>query len=176
MTKSNKLSITINHCAALGECGQLQEAYDTLRTIAIDTVPYATNQLKMIYYNNLYSICNVLGDDDQADFWLSKALGFYDTMPENKFKKALANLYFGLMAEKHYRNGNYDEAIKALDSREIKSLGSEIGNAYIRAQIAVKLGKTDEAKRLLEGIIAIGNKLYCVTLAKKLLNEIDNRN
>lgn len=176
LSKSNALSVKINHCVALRECGQLQEAYDILRTIAIDKAPYASSQLKMIYYNNLYDACNLLGDNDQAEFWLNKALDFYNTMPENKFKKALINLYLGLSAEKHYRNGNYDEATKTLDNAVINSLGNELGTAYTRAQIAVKLGKTDEAKRLLEGIVANGNKLYCVTLAKNLLNEIDNQN
>ncbi|MBR5273351.1 MAG: hypothetical protein IKU25_08200 [Clostridia bacterium] len=177
--KSIELSIKINYCTALRENGRLREAHDALRAIVIDkmalTVPQINfvSQMKFIYYNNLYDICNLLGDDKQANFWLVKALQEYDSMSENQIKKSLRPSYFLLTADKHLRNDDYAQALDAVNQVVALHLPTEMSVALTRAQIYIRINKIDEAKKYLNTVIEKGNKLYCVTIAKNMLAEIE---
>jgi tetratricopeptide (TPR) repeat protein len=128
---------------------------------------------KAIYYNNLADVCWLLGDNAAADIWCEKMLRIYQDMPQSKFRKHLDSTALISSAERSYRNEDYSMAMLTLNQAELKNTRAKVSAALLRAQIYIKAGNVENARKELDYVISNGNKCYDVTRAKEILNNID---
>lgn len=170
---ADRQGLLINHCVALREMGQWQQAMDIMKTIHIDkhagTLPYA----KVIYYNNLSDLCELLGDNASADIWYEKSIQIYNDMPENRLRKLLDPSIPTLHAAFHYRNGRYAEAMVWAKQMPRGNRHRTVSYALNYGQIAIGLKDYENARKALQYAVANGNKTCAVQIAKKLLAELD---
>ena len=171
-SEAQRQILLINHCVAMRELGALAEVRDTLMATNIDKVAGTLPMTKVVYYNNLSDIFSLLGDNAQAEIWYSKMMQIFNDMPENKFKKSLEQTVAMATAGNHFIKGEYSEALNILNQTKPDSLYSKVNAALIYAQINLKLNNIEEAKDKLNYIVANGNKLYAVKLAKEMLEKL----
>lgn len=170
----NQQSLLILYCLALRNTGKYQKAFEILSSINIDKFAGTLPVNKIVYYNNLSDICELLNQYEQADIWYAKMMQLYSDMPDNKTKKKLNNLVLEAKISNQFLAGQYSEIIESLNSFEPNSLSSTIENAWLCAQAYLKLNEREKAIEKLNFIIEKGNKLYTVTKAKMLLERIEN--
>ena len=159
----------INHALALREMGELAAAKRILCEINIDKNPGTIAYTKVVYYNNRYDLLSLLGEREEAEIWYAKMMQIYADMPENKLKRQLDNVVAFAKADYCYHSGEYAEASRALSTVKCETLAARISHALARAELCLKKGDTESAKRLLTEIVQKGGKLYAVTLAKQYL-------
>lgn len=165
--------LLIDHCLALREMGQWQQAMDIMKTINIDqhagTLPYA----KAVYYNNLSDLCDLLGDNAAADIWYGKMMQIYNDMPDNRLKKQLAPAIPDATAAYHARNGRYDESMACAKqmTRDNRHRTVYYALAYGRASIGLK--DYENARKSLEYAAANGKKSCAVQIARNMLAQLD---
>ena len=173
LSYTDHLATLLDYCTTLMEMGELQKAYDILSGMNIDKKAGTPNIFKAIYYNNLASACYLLGDNASADIWCEKMLQIYRDMPKNKLKKMLDDSAIISSAEKSYRNGDYSGAMLTLNQAELKNKRAKVNASLLRAQIYIKAGNMENARKELDYVISNGNKCYDVTRAKEILNNIN---
>ena len=76
-------------------------------------------------------------------------------------------------AEICIRKGEYDRVRELLGEIKPDHLASELDFRLMRAKYNIHAEKSDIAKSDLEYIVAKGNKLHIVEVAKNLLSELD---
>lgn len=172
LSEADHQVMQINYCVALRETGELQKAHDILTSINIDKCSGMPPVNKATYYNNLADIFNLLGDEAQAEIWQLKMLQIYHDMPENKFKSGLKHSMLLVSAENCIRHGDYSQAMLWLNQTEPTDLSKKTAIALLRAQLSLKTDDIEAAKRELNEIVRIGNKLYAVKIAEKMLSEL----
>ena len=173
LSYTDHLATLLDYCVTLRDMGGIQEAYDMLSVINIDKKASTPNVFKAIYYNNLADVCWLLGDNAAADIWCEKMLRIYQDMPQSKFRKHLDSAALISSAERSYRNEDYSMAMLTLNQAELKNTRAKVSAALLRAQIYIKAGNVENARKELDYVISNGNKCYDVTRAKEILNNID---
>lgn len=171
-SETNRELLLINHCVALRERGELQRVHDILTGINIDKHAGTPPYIKAVYYNNLADILDLLGDSAQADIWYAKMMQIYTDMPENRFKRALKNTVLLSSAEHCLRQGECNQALQLLRSVEHDGLQRSISVALLCARASLQMSERESARQHLQYIIANGNRLYAVTIAQELLNNL----
>ena len=162
----------IDKSLALRELGQLCEARDILVNIRIEETRGVTPHIKLVYYNNLSDIFDLLGDYERAEIWYQKMLQIYNGMKESKLKRSLRKTYLFQTATHCFRMGDDEQSAILLDQVESNVLKDKVELALLRALLCVRANRMDEARGYLQEIIATGNKLYAVQLAHKMLDDI----
>lgn len=168
-----RLTILINYCVGLHNVGNYQLAFDTLSSVHIDKTASMPPINKVVYYNNLTSICYLLQKHDEAAICYAKTLQIYNDLPENKLKKNLESALLSLRAEHHFYAGEYTQALELLNSIQPTCLLQEVSLSCQYAGIYMALGETDPARQKLQFILEKGNKLYAVATAEELLKQLD---
>ncbi len=162
--------LTINHCAALIEIGQFQKAYQLMSAINIDQCKEMVPLYKAVYYQNLFTICDELGQEEAAKIWLSKGNQLYSSIKPSAAKKKLeVNI---VLNNVHY-NKEYDQALESLQALPIPHLLAGVGIAMESARIYLAKGDLPKAKEALCFVVEKGNKLHIVEEAKTLLEQIN---
>lgn len=171
-TQSDRQLLLLNHCAALRELGELQKVQDILKAINIDKLSGTLPITKAVYYNNLSDIYGLMGDSSQAEIWYLKMMQIYRDMPENKFKKVFQNTAFIATAESYFRKGDDDQAVSMLKQIQTDDLSLKAEIALLYAKISLKQNDLACAKANLQYILDNGNRLYAVTIAQKMLDQL----
>lgn len=165
----------IDHCVALREMGELQKVCDILSEIDIEQMPAVLTPVKVIYYNNLSDIWDLLGDSVRAETQHLRMLQIYEEMPENKKKRDLKHTVLLSSAESCFRNGEDSRALLLLEQIEKpEPLSKKVAVILLRAKLLVRANMLDEAKQGLREVIEIGNRLYAVQIAKRMLEDLDS--
>lgn len=171
-SKAADLALRINHAMAMREIGDFQHAWAILSTIHIDQLPGTLPSVKVVYYNNLADVLTLLDRFDEAEIWSKKAQEIYHDMPNNKFKRELAQAMELSKADQAYRTGDYDRAKEILDHTPVTDLRAQVDAAWLHARCCIALGENQKAKEKLLFIIQNGNKLWCVDWAQECLQNI----
>ena len=163
----------IDHCAALDHVGRYDEALALLTQVNIEekTTPPSN---KMVYYNNLAHLQFVLGTMDEATANYQKALAAYEAIKNDRMRKVNEPTARHIRAYLAYLEGEYRTCM-ALLQMPAPTLSGQVYQALLCAQALLALGDAEAAKEKLREVIGKGNKLYCVTEAKELLNTLEQK-
>ncbi len=168
----NKQAMQINYALCYILKGDAATAKQIMSNINIDKFAGALYSHKLIYYNNLAEIEDLLGNREAADLYFDKLYKMYRDLKPGKQKDAFAGTVNSAVAAHLYRKGDYAAALEIMDAMKPNCLCSAVQNACVHARILIALGLNDRAKEALNFAIANGNKLYHVTEAKELLAQI----
>ena len=171
---TERLVLLINHSVALREMGELQKAYDILMDIDIEDDPRRPPAIKMIYYNNLSDLYDLLGNTEKAECFYEKMMQVYQNMQETKLKHLYENTVALASAEHYLRIGDPQQTMRWVTRVEPKDLTSQTSVNLIHAKLNIRANKPDEAIPYLREVIDKGNQLYAVQIAKQLLNELND--
>ena len=172
INEANMQYISMMYCAALRESGEIEKASAILNSINIDKFYGVLPVVKVLYYNNLADVCELLGDEEKSSVWITKMFQIYHDMPENKAKKQISNAVTFAKANEYFKKGDHKQAAVLLDRIITCDLPLKLETLLLRAKIALSLNDTETARDNLDYIIANGNKLYSVTAAREVLQKI----
>lgn len=164
--------ILINHAAALRCIGEYQRNLDMLRTLNIDKVPGMLPTNKVVYYNNLMDACELLGKYDEADVWYSKMMLIHADITNQKQLEELEHTILCAKAFHFYYEKAYNKALLMVQDMTAKSRKDKVENAMLYARIAIAMGDVETAKAKLQYVIENGNKLYVVTEARQMIEQL----
>ena len=161
----------IDYCAALDHVGRYDEALELLSQVDIEqkTTPPSN---KMVYYNNLAHLQLVLGAGEEAAANYQKALAAHEAIKSDRMRKVNEPTVRHIRAYLAYLEGEYHTCL-ALLQMPMPTLSGQAYQALLCARAALALGDVTIAKDKLHEVIGKGNKLYCVTEAKELLNTLE---
>lgn len=165
-------TLQINYAVGLRHIGKWEEALTVLQGIHIDRYSGTLPATKVVYYNNLSDLMNLLGQQEAAQIWYQKSAQIYRDMPESRVKRQLERTLRIAYAESCMRQGAYDQARVCLDSLPERPLRSQVDTALIYGRCCIALGDIQSAKNALNFVVEKGNLLYCVEQAKALLKEL----
>lgn len=168
--KTAEQNLLINHCVALRYTGEYQKVYDTLSAINIDKYAGTLPFVKCVYYNNLMDICLLLEKNEQAELLYAKTTMLYADIKNKKQRKALEPNALCAKASDCFRRQDYAQTIQILSEMKPANARMEVGIALLCAEAYLKLGEPERAKAKLLYVIGHGNKLFCVTEARRLLD------
>ena len=171
-TPMQKQARMINYCVALQSVGEYQKAYDLLSQVNIDKNAGTPSEFKLVYYHNLGSLCENLDKLEQAKIWYEKAVQIHEGIAYPKVKEHYAPTTCSAKAELAFLAGEYHDCIKLLQEPSPTAYGRVYRKLTI-ARALIALGEVAEAKNKLIEVINEGNKLYCVTEARELLNTLE---
>ena len=163
----------INYAMALRCTGEYEKAFALLSSINIDKYAGMLPDIKVVYYNNLTDLCQLMGKHQEAVIWYEKTLQIWNDLKPGKQKEKLRNTVESTRAAMHFCKGEYDQALQVLGRAKIENLGDRIENAMMYARVYLALGDTEKAVRPLTFVAENGNKLYFATEAKELLAKIN---
>lgn len=161
-----------NYCVALQNVGELQRAYDMLGEINIEEHAATSPVTKVVYYNNMAYFSEALNMPEQAIAYYQKAQQVNDSIKSDKLKKATEVTIRTMNAHLAFLKGEYRTCL-ALVQLPAPTLYVSLDQTMLHARAAIALGDVQAAKEKLNEVIAKGNKLYCVTEAKELLNTLE---
>lgn len=167
--KSIRAVYLIDHAVALREMGELQRAHDILTVPDADSLAPA---VKVVYYNNLSDILDLLGCTEQAEEACLEMKRLYDALPETKQKQALKQTVSLALAKDLFRRQEYGEAMSVLAQIVLDNLPSRMDVYLLRGQIYLKSGETEKAKICLGETVRAGKGLYAVRIAQDLLDGL----
>jgi tetratricopeptide (TPR) repeat protein len=160
-----------NYCVALIGLGEYDKAYELLSQINIEeknTHPVH----KMVYYNNLALLCMSMGIYDEAITNYQKTLTAYEAIKSEKLRKNNESNANNARAYLAYLGGEYRTCLAFLEA-PLPTLAGRVGQTLLYARVAIAQGDVPTAKEKLHEVIEKGNKLYCVTEARELLNTLE---
>ena len=163
----------INYATALRCTGEYEKAFALQSSINIDKYAGMLPDIKVVYYNNLTDLCQLMGKHQEAVIWYAKTLQIWNDLKPGKQKEKLRNTVESTRAAMHFCKGEYDQALQVLGRAKIENLGDRIENAMMYARVYLALGDTEKAVRPLTFVAENGNKLYFATEAKALLAKIN---
>lgn len=173
-TGPNEQLLCLDQCVALRYAGEYQQALEQLNAINIDRYAGTLPTSKFVYYNNLTDLLSVMGHFSEAEIWYQKAVQIYQDLPENKAKEKLRQLVDYLTADAWFRRGDYSQAIACVNALQPKTLVERIDRAMLYARCCAAMGQPERAKEQLEFVLAYGNRLYAVTEARYMMDQIQN--
>lgn len=161
--------LLINYYTMQSALGLYEKARDGLNTVNLDQSPAIPPYLKFVYYNNLSSVYDNLGQNEDAERHYQTAAHFYRTL-KPKYQKACRISMDLLHAQAYIRNRtDLDRALQLLDQMSATNENQRVGRAFTRAQVYLLQNRIDEARADLDFVIAHGNKLALVAEARELL-------
>ena len=163
----------INYAMALRNVGDYDGAYLILSELNIDKYAGTLPLVKVIYYNNLMDLCELMGKHQEAIIWYEKLRMMYHDMKPGKQKEQFRHTLQANLAEYHLCKGEYDRALHALSETAPRNLSEQVENAMNYARIYLAMGETEKAIKPLQFVAEKGNKLYFATEAKLLLEKIN---
>ena len=166
------VQMIMNKCVALNGMGRYAESLEILKSITDKDLNAITHLAKATYYNNMMSTYIYLNDVENAELWLANTNLEFDNLRNSK-KRILENTLKMNTAEICIRKGEYDRVRELLGEIKPDHLASELNFRLLRAKYNIHAEKSDIAKSDLEYIVAKGNKLHIVEVAKNLLSELD---
>ena len=161
----------IDYCAALDHLGQYDQAYALLSQVDVEDKPTHPNN-KLVYYNNLAHVQFVLGAREEAVASYQKALAAHEAIKNERLRKVNEPTVRHIRAYLAYLEGEYHTCLALLQTPMPTLLGQAY-QALLHAHAALALGDVTTAKDKLHEVIGKGNKLYCVTEARELLNTLE---
>ena len=162
----------INYAMILGQVGQYEKALAEMQRINIDRFPATAPVVKYIYYNNLCDTLTKLERFDEAEIWYRKACQIYEDLPSNKLKQKLSYNVQMNEIEEMYREKDFSGALRKLSWLSCETQRSVMDAALLAARCNLALEEQEKAKEKLQYVIDHGNRLYCVDIAKELLNTM----
>lgn len=164
---------TINYAMALRCTGEYEKAFAMLSSINIDKHAVMLPAIKVVYYNNLTDLCQLMGKHQEAVIWYEKTLQIWNDLKPGEQKEKLRNAVESSQAAMHFCKGEYDQALQVLSTAKIENLSDRIENAMMYARVYLVMGETEKAVKPLTFVAENGNKLYFATEAKALLAKIN---
>lgn len=169
---------------SLGICyldmGEYQKAYDIFSSHTIDiTVTNIKSSMKLNYnsvaYNNASCAAEGLKRYDEARELLAKAEACYDLIKNHEIKYGISEHLKKIEPSKLRLKGEYRKAVELYLDREslFTSPREKVFYNLNVAECYIKLGEPENSRPYLEYVIANGNKLYAVTEAKEMLEQIN---
>lgn len=168
--KTAEQNLLIDRCVALRDAGEYQKVYDTLSAINIDKYAGTLPAVKYVYYNNLMDVCQLLEKTEQAELLYAKATMLYGDIKNKKQRKALEPTALCAQASDCFRRQDYARTVQILSEMKPANAKMDVDNTLLCAKAYLKLGEPERAKAKLLYVIGRGNKLYCVTEARRLLD------
>lgn len=169
---NEKLTATLNRCAALSHIGRHQENLDCLRAIAIDSYNGLPASVRFVYYHNLSDAALTLGDRETAVRAFEKSKECLAAIKNKKLRAQYADSQNFMQLELYIDGGENESALELIKNIDTSTVARSVTVAYLSAKINIALGRADRAKTDLEYVIATGNKLYCVTEAEEMLAKL----
>lgn len=159
--------------SGLAAAGRYSEAYEILKQFSISGSGRAKDISRVVYHNNLISVCLKLGLTDEAEENLDlliKAVAALRPRDYNKYKRFHLSAQYGV----NIARGVYDYSEKAFAElfEASKSNCERAAAKFTLARIHLHYGDTPRAKEALEYVITHGNKLYIVDEAKELISKL----
>ncbi len=165
--------LLIDFCSALDEIGDYQQALDCMESINIDQYPGTLAPIKIIYYLNLSDLYLCFGSLDKSEIWRNKALQMLNALKSEKHKQDILPILIQLDAQIAYCKKNFDQSIPLLNQLPEKNLRQSVAKALWYARNYLAQNRVQEAIPKLRYVIANGNRLADVTIAKDLLSSVE---
>lgn len=167
-------NLQISLSAGLAAAGRYSEAYETLKQCSVYGNSRASNISRVVYYNNLISVCIKLGVADEAEDSLDSMIKSIALLKQKDYKKYERHLKRAQYIVNIAR-GVYDYAEKAFTNFFETSQNNfeRAASKFSLASVYAHFGDIPRAKEALEYVIAYGNKLHIVEEAKRQLKNIE---
>jgi len=163
--------LLIDKCAALANLGEYQKVREILESINIDKYAGTLSLTKFCYYNNLADVYIHFGEIEKAEVWHNKSKQIFDDIKPEKSKSIYLSVLQNNAAEIAYEKKDYDKAQELINSSVVTNFRDSVYKALMIAKIYLAKGEKELAKRKLQYVVENGNKLYCVQIAKKMLDD-----
>ena len=169
--RSQHQNVRLNKAACLLAIGEFEKAKEVIEAVDVDlSIPLAEG--KMVYYNNLAAIYEMLGEKALALFLSKKALFIYDCMKEGKAKQNLEFTAGCLKSTICRLNGEYSTALNIASAIVAKTPYQIAQKAYECALAYKELQDVENEKTALYAVVSRTDKLYIGINAKKRLEGI----
>lgn len=163
--------IQINYAMALVQTGSYDKALEILESM--DMKKYPNPIAKFIYYNNLCDLMTRLNRYPEADSLYRKSQEMLDSIANRRLRERLDRTVDMNAIEALYRDQDYVGALRRLARIPCPTPRSVVDAALLAARCNLGLEEWDKAKEKLQYVIDNGNRLYCVTEARQLLNNLN---
>lgn len=164
-----RMLLLINYYTMQSALGLYEKARDGLNAVNLDQSPTAPPYLKFVYYNNLSSVYDNLGQNEDAELHYQTAAQLYRTL-KPKYQKVFRISMDLLHAQACIRNRtDLDRALQLLDRMSATNENQRVCRAFTRAQVLLLKNEPEQARVHLNYVIDHGNKLALVPEARELL-------
>ncbi len=176
-TKTNSNDTFLQMClsSALSNTGDFRQAISVLHTIELAKYSTKTPYNKALVYFSLSELYTLINEADQAVAYFEMANNVSAHVTRSEMKVQLKKISAGVGTAIQIMQGNFDAAemmiAENIDYYQYNS--SKVTLNYLLAAIYRGQGKMHEAVQSLQDVIDHGNKLFVVTLAQKMLEEIN---
>ena len=162
----------IDYALALRCVGEYEKAFALLSSINIDKNPGMLPNTKVVYYNNLFDLCALMGKHQEAVIWYEKTMQIFHDMKPGKPKEQLRKAVESNRGTWHFCKSEYDQALQALGQVKVENLNDRIENAMMYARTYLAMGESEKAIKPLTFVAENGNKLFFAEEARQLLEKI----
>ncbi len=171
--RSDRTLLTLNRASGLIAAGYHHQALEEMEALDIHN-PAVPAGWRYTYYHNLVAASIRCGYKEKAEVYYQTAIQqMFDV--KGKEQKQLSSCRMHLSADFCILQGNYTQACDLLFKMVPNNLYEQVSLAYSLAQIAVAQGQPDVARVHLDFVLTYGNRLYTVTKAQSLLEELNAR-
>lgn len=169
--RSQHQNVRLNKAACLLAIGEFEKAKEVIEAVDVDLSIHIAEG-KMVYYNNLAAVYEMLGEKALALFLSKKALFIYDCMKEGKAKQNLEFTAGCLKTTICRLNGEYSTALSIASAIVAKTPHQIAHKAYECALAYKELQDVENEKTALYAVVSRTDKLYIGINAKKRLDQI----
>lgn len=174
-SKDNTQMFIMYQHNALSHAGEYDKAYAVLGTMQPEKMSKKfVESMVILKHYYMFSICDKMGRDDEADAWFEKMEDAYgaakDPLTATRVGRSVENARVINMC----RKGEYDEALEILNEGKAETNLTKVLRAMRFARIYLGMGDTEAARENLEFVAGHGGKLYYVERANSLLAKLDN--
>ena len=163
--------LLLNYYTAQHMLGEHQKALDSLLSLDLGKVKKRPTSVNFAYCNNLSDIYDLLGQTEAANHWYREATEIYRALSKPE-QVAYHSTMILLEAQNCIRNRtDLDRALQSINALPESQGAQGIGRAITRAQIYLLQNRIEEARADLDFVIAHGNKLGYVALARELYKK-----
>ena len=165
-------SLLITKSTALYQLGMFGESKEILDAVNIDRYAGIGYLVKMAYYNNLFAVCQKLGETERAEFYKEKFFKMHADLNGKKEKEKMDYLKRSIEVKWLMIGERYDEALKLADGLSEKTLLDKVFKKNTLGKIYMKLGDTEAARREFSFVAQNGNRLYIASEAKEMIEKM----
>lgn len=163
--------LLLNYYTAQHMLGEHQKALDGLLSLDLGRSKKRPTGTNFAYCNNLSDVYDLLGQVESANHWYREAAEIYRALSKPE-QVAYHSTMILLEAQNCIRNRtDLDRALQSINALPESQGAQGISRAITRAQVYLLQNRIDEARADLDFVIAHGNKLGYVALARELYKK-----
>lgn len=169
-----KQMLLIDLAVARSEMGQYEACVQIMQDsggeamLALQRPP-----VRVLYYNNMASFHIELGQLEEAESALQKAMDLWGALKNPKQVEGLGRAIHSTKAELALARKDYSAAISLSGGMSEDHARALVNKAFLRAKIHLALGEKEAARLSLQYVIANANRLHCRAEAEEMLAALN---